>query len=185
MNTGPIRYSEIYMGETIDTNEPTVREGKVSVVPETEFSPAILTPQMNEPVRVIQRLEPVRIFTDGAGNQVVDFGQNLTGLVELHIRGEKGQKVTIRHAELLDQNGVFYPDTLRMAKSEDTYILNGEDQVLMPHFTFHGFRYLAVERIEELKPEMFTACVMHSDMRKTGDFHCSNEKVNRLQENIS
>ena len=32
---------------------------------------------------------------------------------------------------------------------------------------------------------MFTACVMHSDMRKTGDFHCSNEKVNRLQENIS
>ena len=44
---------------------------------------------------------------------------------------------------------------------------------------------MAVEGIEELKPEMFTACVMHSDMRKTGDFHCSNEKVNRLQENIS
>lgn len=185
VHTGQIRYSEIYMGETIDTNEPAVREGKVSVVPETGFSPAVLTPQINEPVRVTQRLEPVGIFTDGAGNQVVDFGQNLTGLVELRIRGEKGQKVTIRHAELLDQKGVFYPDTLRTAKSEDTYILNGEDQVLMPHFTFHGFRYLAVEGIEELKPEMFTACVMHSDMRKTGDFHCSNEKVNRLQENIS
>lgn len=91
----------------------------------------------------------------------------------------------VRHAETLDQDGVFYPDTLRTAKSEDTYILNGEEQVLMPHFTFHGFRYAAVEGIENPRPEMFTACVMHSDMRKTGEFHCSNEKVNQLQSNIS
>ena len=92
VHTGQIRYSEIYMGETIDTNEPAVREGKVSVVPETGFSPAVLTPQINEPVRVTQRLEPVGIFTDGAGNQVVDFGQNLTGLVELRIRGKRDRR---------------------------------------------------------------------------------------------
>ena len=55
----------------------------------------------------------------------------------------------------------------------------------MPHFTFHGFRYAAVEGIENPRPEMFTACVTHSDMRKTGEFRCSNEKVNQLQSNIS
>ena len=115
----------------------------------------------------------------------MDFGQNITGLVEIRIRGKKGQKITVRHAETLDQNGVFYTANLRQAKATDTYILNGEDQVLMPHFTFHGFRYIAVEGLETLKPEMFTACAMHSDMRKTGDFHCSNEKVNQLQNNIS
>lgn len=185
VRTGQIRYSEIYMGETIDTNAPDIREGKVSAVPEAVFRPTALTPQLNEPVRVDERLKAKRVFTDPKGNILVDFGQNLTGLVEIRIRGEKGQKIIVRHAETLDQDGVFYPDTLRTAKSEDTYILNGEEQVLMPHFTFHGFRYAAVEGIENPRPEMFTACVMHSDMRKTGEFHCSNEKVNQLQSNIS
>ena len=185
VRTGVIRYSEIYMGETIDTAGTEIKEGKVSVVPGLEFDAAVLTPQVNEPVRVTERLKAERVFTDPAGNILVDFGQNLTGLVEIRIRGEKGQKITVRHAEILDKDGVFYPDTLRTAKSEDTYILNGEEQVLMPHFTFHGFRYAAVTGIKEAKPGMFTACVMHSDMRKTGDFSCSNEKVNRLQSNIS
>lgn len=185
VGTGQIRYSEIYMGEMIDTDKPEIKSGKVSVVPEETFSPKTLTPQVNEPVRVTERIGAKDIFTDQKGNTLVDFGQNLTGLVEVRIKGEKGQKITIRHAEVLDKDGVFYPDTLRTAKSEDTFILNGEEQVLMPHFTFHGFRYAAVEGISNPKPEMFTACVMHSDMRKTGDFSCSNEKVNRLQSNIS
>ena len=68
VHTGQIRYSEIYMGETIDTNEPAVREGKVSVVPETGFSPAVLTPQINEPVRVtrwesLQTEREIRLWT--------------------------------------------------------------------------------------------------------------------------
>lgn len=181
VRTGQIRYSEIYMGETIDTNLEETREGTVSIA---EFAPSVLTPQENEPVRVTERIAVRRIFTDPEGNHLVDFGQNLTGLIEIKVKGKKGQKVTIRHAETLDKNGVFYPDTLRTAISLDTYILNGEEQVLMPHFTFHGFRYIAVEGLETLSPDMFMACVMHSDMKKIGSFHCSNEMVNRLQSNI-
>lgn len=181
VRTGQIRYSEIYMGETIDTYAADRKEGTVSAA---EFNVSVLVPQENEPVRITERIEPKRIFTDPEGNHLVDFGQNLTGLVEVKIKGEKGQKVTVRHAETLDQKGVFYPDTLRTAVSLDTYILNGEEQVFMPHFTFHGFRYIAVEGIENMSSEMFTACVMHSDMKKTGAFQCSNEAVNQLQSNI-
>lgn len=181
VRTGQIRYSEIYMGETIDTDREEIREGTVSLA---EFDPSVLVPQENEPVRVTERIMPKKIFTDPKGNRLVDFGQNLTGLVEVKIKGERGQKVTVRHAETLDQDGVFYPDTLRTAISLDTYVLNGEDQILMPHFTFHGFRYIAVEGLETLMPDMFTACVMHSDIKKTGSFHCSNEAINRLQSNI-
>lgn len=181
VRTGEIRYSEIYNGETIDTDSPEVKEGMVS---EAEFDLSVLVPQESEPVRVTQRLEPKRLFTDAKGNRLVDFGQNLTGLVEVRIKGKKGQKITIRHAEVLDREGVFYPDTLRTAISHDTYILNGDEQVLMPHFTFHGFRYIAVEGVDELSPDMFTACVMHTDMKKIGGFHCSNEAVNQLQSNI-
>lgn len=182
VQTGCIRYSEIYMGETQDTDNPVIREGKVSIVP---FDKAVLTPQESEPVRVTERIMAREVFTDPQGNVLVDFGQNITGLVEVKIRGKKGQKIRIRHAETLDRDGVFYPDTLRTAISHDTYILNGEEQTLMPHFTFHGFRYIAVDGVEEVRKEMFTACAMHSDMERIGSFHCSNEKVNRLQNNIS
>ena len=181
VRTGQIRYSEIYMGETIDTDAPEVREGKVSLAP---FDASVLVPQENEPVRVTERIAPKRIFTDSKGNQLVDFGQNITGLVELKVQGEKGKRITVRHAEALDREGAFYPDNLRTAISTDTYILNGREQVLMPHFTFHGFRYIAVEGVEEPAPEMFTACAMHSDMERTGRFWCSDENVNRLQSNI-
>lgn len=182
VRTGEIRYSEIYMGETQDTWKPEIREGKVRAVP---FDRAVLVPQESEPVRVTERLSAKKVWKDPDGNWLADFGQNLTGLVELAIQGEPGQQVRIRHAELLDREGRFYPDTLRTAKSHDNYVLNGKPQILMPHFTFHGFRYIAVDGIVEPKPEMFTACVMHSDMSRTGSFTCSNELVNRLQENVS
>ena len=172
VRTGEIRYSEIYMGETIDTNAPEVREGRVSEVP---FDKAVLEAQENEPVRITERIALKEIFTDPGGRKLVDFGQNITGLVELKVKGENGQKITVRHAETLDKDGNFYPDTLRSAQSIDTYICNGTEQIFLPHFTFHGFRYIAVDGMEELKPEMFTACVMHSDMEKIGEFHCSNK----------
>ena len=181
VRTGKIRYSEIYMGETIDTDDPEILEGTVS---ETVFDKSVLTAQENEPVRITRRIPALRCFVTPKGERLVDFGQNITGLAEVKVKGERGQKIVIRHAETLDKDGNFYPDTLRSAKSIDTYICNGEEQVFLPHFTFHGFRYICVEGIEELKPEMFTACVMHSDMEKTGNFWCSNPKVNQLQSNI-
>lgn len=182
VRTGEIRYSEIYMGETRNTFDPEIKEGRVSL--EEGFSADMLVPQVNEPVRITERLSPVRIFIDSQGNQIADFGQNVTGLVELRVTGKPGQTVKLRHAETLDRDGVFYIENLRQAKAEDTFILNGKDQVLMPRFTFHGFRYAAVEG-RALKEDMLTACVMHSDMRATGSFHCSNEQVNRLQNNIA
>lgn len=182
VHTGEIRYSEIYMGETIDTATSDFREGHVSIM---EFDKSILNAQENEPVRITQRIPAKELIVTPKGEHLVDFGQNMTGIVEIKIKGEKGQKIVIHHAETLDKDGNFYPETLRSAKSEDTYICNGEEQTFLPHFTFHGFRYIKVDGIEEMKTEMFTACVMHSDMEQTGTFSCSNKKVNQLQSNIS
>lgn len=185
---GEIRYSEIYMGETIDTTfneagkECGASRGTVSVM---DFDYATLTAQENEPVRITERIPAKELIVTPKGEKLVDFGQNLTGVVEVKVHGRKGQKIVIRHAEVLDKDGNFYPETLRQAKSEDTYICNGEEQTFLPHFTFHGFRYICVEGMEELTLNQFTACVMHSDMEMLGDFHSSNGKVNQLQSNIA
>ena len=145
----------------------------------------MLTAQENEPVRITERISAKELIVTPKGEKLIDFGQNLTGVVEVKVKGKKGQKIVIRHAETLDKNGNFYPETLRQAKSVDTYICNGEEQTFLSHFTFHGFRYICVEGIEEISLNQFTACAMHSDMEKTGTFTCSNKKVNQLQSNIS
>ena len=182
VKTGEIRYSEIYMGETIDTDAPEIKAGKVVV---KEFDKAVLTAQENEPVRITEKIVGKELIVTPKGEKLVDFGQIVTGVVEVHAKGEKGQKIVIRHAEVLDKDGNFYPETLRQAKSIDTFICNGEEQIFRPHFTFHGFRYISVEGMEEFTADQFFACVTHSDIEKTGDFHCSNKKVNQLQSNIT
>ena len=182
VKTGEIRYSEIYMGETIDTDAPEIKEGKDVV---KEFDKAVLTAQENEPVRITEKIVGKELIVTPKGEKLVDFGQIVTGVVEVHVKGEKGQKIVLRHAEVLDKDGNFYPETLRQAKSIDTFICNGEEQIFRPHFTFHGFRYICVEGMEEFTADQFIACVTHSDMEKTGDFHCSNKKVNQLQSNIT
>ena len=182
VKTGEIRYSEIYMGETIDTDAPEIKEGTVKV---KEFDKAVLIAQENEPVRITEKIKGKELIVTPKGEKLVDFGQIVTGVVEVHVKGEKGQKIVIRHAEVLDKDGNFYPETLRQAKSIDTFICNGEEQIFRPHFTFHGFRYICVEGMEEFTADQFVACVTHSDMEKTGNFTCSNQKVNQLQKNIT
>lgn len=134
VKTGEIRYSEIYMGEAIDTDAPEITEGNVVV---KEFDKAVLTAQENEPVRITEKIPGKELIVTPKGERLVDFGQIVTGVVELHVKGEKGQKIVIRHAEVLDKDGNFYPETLRQAKSIDTFICNGEEQTSV-RFTFHG-----------------------------------------------
>lgn len=70
--------------------------------------------------------------------------------------------------------GIF-TDTLRQAISHDIYILDGRERTFLPHFTFHGFRYICVEGMkkEDIDLKDFTACAMHTDMEQTGNFCCS------------
>lgn len=179
--TGSIRYSEIYMGETVDS---TFTDEKFSPVVMTTFDKNRLVAQESEPVRITQKLPAKELIITPKGEKVIDFGQNLTGFVELKVHGKAGQKITIRHAEALDKDGNFYPDTLRQAISVDTFICNGQEQMFLPSFTFHGFKYISIEGLEEINLENFTACVLHTHMEETGSFTTSNPLVNKLQSNI-
>lgn len=181
VKTGQITKSEIYLGETIDTTIEEERNGRVELL---EFDKQTLVSQENEPVRITQKLEVVEEFITPKGEHVLDFGQNLTGWVEFTVKGTKGQKLVIEHAETLDKDGNFYNETLRQAISIDEYICNGEFQTFRPHFTFHGFRYVRLTGFEDVTDLSFKACVLHSDMKKTGEFKTSNDKINQLQQNI-
>ena len=134
----------------------------------------------------IGEIQPLAILQTPAGETVLDMGQNLVGWVRLQVRGEAGTTVTLRHAEVLDQQGNLYTANLRTADQVDRYTLKGTAiEIYEPHFTFHGFRYVAVEGYPgDLGLDALTGIVVQSDMATTGQFECSNALINQLQHNI-
>ena len=179
--TGVVRYSEIYHGETQDMN--FIPESMHRAI-EYDHSKDMIVAGENESVRVMRKLPALSLIETPEGEQVIDFGQNLTGFVEFNCKLPKGTEVTIRHAEVLDKEGNFYTENLRAAKNIDRFICSGKDEILKPRFTFHGFRYICIEGIENIEIDDFTACVLHTDMKKTGAFECNDKLINQLQHNI-
>ena len=101
--------------------------------------------------------------------------------------GKRGDKIEITHAEILDKDGNFYTENLRTAKQKNTYVLAGEGtEVFKPTFCWQGFRYIRIDEypFDEIDLSSFKAIVVHSDMKRTGDFVCGNEKINQLYHNV-
>lgn len=174
-----IRDSDLYNGETQDFIAPIKQYG----VTVAEFDMRKLIPQEGETVRITQQLPALKKLISPKGEQIFDFGQNLTGVVRLQASVPSGTVIRVRHAEVLDQEGNFYTENLRAAKAEDVYISDGTKRSFMPEFTFHGFRYALVEGADLEKESVVAQCI-HSDLRRTGRITTSNAAVNRLIENI-
>lgn len=179
--TAQRRYSEIYHGEVIDF---TIEERKEIPARLFDYPKNVLIAQENEAVKVTEKLPAKKLIITEKGEKVIDFGQNMTGVIEAKLKCPKGTKITIKHAEALDENGNFFTTNLRTAKATDVFITSGEDDVFMPEFTYHGFRYICVEGMEDIDISNFTACVIHTDLKQTGDFSCSNDDINQLWKNI-
>ena len=172
----PVIFDSIYDGEAYDAN----------IIPEfSEFASVIeankdaLTPRDGEIVKEYERIKPVEFLTTPLGERVIDFGQNLTGYIEISIKNAKrGENIVISHAEILDNDGNFYTENLRSAEAVLKYICKDGDQIYKPRFTFMGFRYVRLDKCPENVE--FTAIAVHSEINRTGYFNCSNEMVNKL-----
>lgn len=190
--TGPILKSEIYDGETYDArlerpgwSEAGYDDADWAGVRRLGRDLTGLVAPLGPPVRRIEEIAPIAITSSPSGITLVDFGQNLVGRVRLTVRGKAGQTITMRHAEVLE-NGELGTRPLRFAEATDRYTLRGGDEETWePRFTFHGFRYVALEGWPgEVERENLRAVVCHSDMARTGWFECSDALVSRLHENV-
>jgi alpha-L-rhamnosidase len=181
----PVIYSEIYHGETYDARNETPAQWQNANLHTPVTS--TISPFDGVPVRRMETRQATHFFTTPGGDRVLDFGQNLTGRVRFKVTGNPGDTVILRHAEVLDAEGNFYTENLRSAKCTDKYICkSGGTEVYEPFFTFHGFRYVAVDAYPgEINPADFEAIVIYSDMEKTGGFACSEPLINQLQSNIT
>ncbi len=182
VRTSKILYSEIYHGETVD---PTARIKQLGTAKLSRVKTKLI-PQVGELIHEHERIAPKEFIITPKGERVIDFGQNMTGYVEVRIKGERGGRIVMTHAEVLDIEGNFYNENLRSARSRNEYILSGGDDVFKPTFSFQGFRYIRLDEypFEEVDLNCFTAVAVYSDIERTGFFSCGNAKVNQLYHNV-
>ena len=176
-SSSPVLSSGIYDGEVRDDTRPAgdpvpCRLAETAYRTEPQFSPCI---------RIKAERKPVLIRTP-AGEQVLDFGQNMAGVIRFVNRLPKGGTLRIQTGEVLQQ-GNFYRDNLRSAKSEFVYTSDGIQKEVEPLFTFFGFRYAKIEGQDPVNPDDFTALCLSSGLRETLQVHTGHAKLNRLMEN--
>ena len=176
-----IRFSELYDGEVYDSNHIIDEWDETAYYHATTLN---LVSQEGEVVCEHEKLKPIGVITTPKGETVIDFGQNMTGYVTFSLNGKKGDKIVYSHAEVLDAEGNFYTENLRTAKQRVEYICRDGEQEYKPHHTFMGFRYIRIDEAPDyVTADMFEAIVVHSDIKRTGYFECSNKKINKLYQN--
>ncbi|MFB6135411.1 MAG: family 78 glycoside hydrolase catalytic domain [Halobacteriaceae archaeon] len=184
----PVVENDVYDGETYDARreeegwaEPGF-DGDWDEATRVESPGGSLRPQRVESMAVVETFDPVEV-RDREDGTVFDFGQNLTGWVEVDVAGaERGDEVTVRHAEALTDEGALSTVDLRSAEATDTYVSGGGDDTYEPRFTYHGFRYAQVEGIDVDGGDV-TAKAVHTAMDRRGRFDCSNEDLAQVQHN--
>ena len=193
---GPLTYHSIRKGQVYDArteipgwDEPEFRDAdwpfaKIGTGPKGR-----LTAQMQEPIKVTQTLEPVRITEPKRGIYVFDLGQNIAGWVRIKVSGPAGTKVVLKYAERLKDDGNIDQEAIAVHVKEsdfqkDTYILRGDGvETWESQFVYHGFQYVEVTGLaEEPDRDMLQGRVVHTAFERAGSFECSNDLFNKIQQ---
>lgn len=141
-----------------------------------------------ERVQAVSQLAPVRVWKAPSGRWLVDLGQNIAGVLRIRLQGKQGQRVQLTHSELLTPEGELDVSWIWHGKKwyqRDEVILSDGTTWVQPWFTIHGFRYVEVDGIDgALGIEDVQGIVLSSALRLTGSFACSDERLNKLHQNI-
>ena len=178
-----IRYNNLFHGEIIDPNEPDGQESPVHILPPIK---SILCEAIGTPDKAIRTLNPTLLKSENE-KKIFDVGENISGVVRVHISSPKGERVVLRFAELLDENGdLDFRSTgdyfvSRSGKNQimtDEFVSDGTDRFFEPKFVWHAFRYFDVTGdFDELE-----VIEIHSDCPVTSDFTSDSESLNFLYE---
>lgn len=179
---GRIRFADNKDGETVEAFRTPVYN-KHAKVTGHNVRP---TCSNNVPVREHERLKPVLITTP-SGKKVLDFGQNIAGYIEFHIKARLNQRIVLRFGEMLDSDGEFTQKNFQLSRKNRTTPLQMTDYTCAEgandyktKFAVFGFRYVLIETDVVFSPDDFTAIAVYSDLEQTGRFESSNPLLNKF-----
>ncbi len=203
-NDGPIRFADLKDGEVYNATMQPSYSGKAQVVKAPKD--IVLCASDNVPVTEHERFTPTLL-----PGKVLDFGQNIAGSLAFRVKGKKGQSFRVVCSEYYDaekqaliRNAVetkpasgwtqqklilklvaqkVSGEAVDTPLQEILFTCSGGVDEYKTSFTVFGFRYAQIIGDMEIKPEDFTAIAVYSDLEQTGDFSCSDERVNQLVKN--
>ena len=189
----PTLFAEIYDGETYDARKLQPHWDTAAFDDKQWKGAEVVAPketqivwQYFQPIRVEKSLKGKRITNPSPGVYIIDFEQNLSGVVRIRAEGPAGTDVKLRFAEILNPDGSLYTENLRTAKATDHFILAGHGtEEFQPNFTFHGFRYVEVSGLSAApKLDDVKAIVFHTDAPFTAKLETGSTMLNKLWSNI-
>lgn len=191
-----ITYNSIFGGEDYDATQEQRGWNQPGFADAAWKNALLVTPakgrlvaELDYPVKVMQSFTARKVSQPVAGSYMYDFGQNASGIVELKVKGKKGQTVKLIPAELVNEQ--------QLANQKATgspyyfsYTLKGEgEETWRPSFSYYGFRYVQVEGAvpdtgagRQDLPRITGLTLLHTRNSSPthGSFVCSNPLFNRI-----
>lgn len=170
---GPVRESDLMMGEIYDASRNLVIEKYVDsecqrsaeeancigekywhCVKTADFGCSNLVCSNCPPVLEHEYFTPKLLITP-KGETVLDFGQNIAGYIEFDMECKEGEVWKFTHFETLDADGNFcnsnFQSTNFYCAQEIIYKAKAGRNHFKAFGTFMGFRYVKVEKLDELE----------------------------------
>ena len=191
----PITFTSIYGGE--DYNAMLEQEGwDKNLFNDNNWKNAIfvkaptgiLQPEIDFPLQVMDTINVKQIMKTKENIFLYDFAQNASGIIQLKVKGNKGDTIKLIPAELIDaekkpnQKASGTPYYF-------TYILKGNGvENWQPKFSYYGFRYVLAEIItpdsllHAPSSSIISLSLLHTRNSTTADgtFSCSDTLINKI-----
>lgn len=194
----PITFASIYGGEDYDANleqkgwdQPFFQDATWKNALLVKAPKGLLEAEKDYPVKVTDILHVKSVSKPVDSIYMYDFGQNASGIVELKVKGRKGQTIKLTPAELINDK--------KLANQKATgkpyyfsYTLKGDGvETWRPRFTYYGFRYVQVtgavpDTAKGDLPVITGLNFLHTrnSTPSAGTFECSNTLFNQIYELI-
>lgn len=140
-----------------------------------------------EPIREHETYQPIASWKISEKQYIFDLGQNISGYIRLTAKGNSGDEITIRYAEVINEKREleYYgmdvyssrPELGRLPRpfQTDKFICSGERMTWSPMFTYHGFRYIEVNGVENVADISVQGVFVHQAIARRTEFACSDE----------
>lgn len=191
----PTTFNNIYGGEDYDArleqqgwNTAGFDDSNWGYAIEVDAPHGTLRAEEDYPVRLMETFQAQHVAEVKENTYIYDFGQNVSGIPRIVVKGDAGQAIRITPVEELDEHGHIKP--MKDATPHFyTYTLKGGDQEeWSPRFTYFAVRYMQVEllpgdgNMSSPLPDVKDIQLLHNrnSTPTTGYFNTSNALFNRI-----
>lgn len=187
-NDGPIRFADNKDGEIYDARLEDFHHAHWQAPKLTKHS-VVPSASNNFDLTEHEHLTNPKHIITPSGKHVLDFGQNIAGIVSFKVNAKEGQRIFMRFGELI-KDGEFTQKNIQCAKKEyrtplqqvEYFCKDGLNEY-KTRFAIFGYQYIEVDTEIDVDSLEVEAIAVYSDFQTTFQFESSNPLLNQFVKN--